>query len=122
MVTKTPMWRSGGSKCTISNRGLKLPAEPPITMMSRLATSIWEYSPIGVATGLTLRSSGQFTYPHLTLSEAFASTSTQRAMVELRPKACLDGTPCFLGAGHPDPHVRWRRVKESATRLSAMGG
>lgn len=34
----------------------------------------------------------------------------------------LDGTPCFLGAGDPDPHVPWNRVKESATRLNAMGG
>lgn len=34
----------------------------------------------------------------------------------------LGGTPCFLGAGDPDPHVPWRRVKESGTRLSAMGG
>ena len=34
----------------------------------------------------------------------------------------LEGTPCFLGAGDPDPHVPWKRVKESATRLSSMGG
>ncbi len=34
----------------------------------------------------------------------------------------LDGTPCFLGAGDPDPHVPWERVKESASALSAMGG
>jgi predicted esterase len=37
------------------------------------------------------------------------------------PFGDLDGTPCFLGSGDPDPHVPWRRVKESGTRLSAMG-
>jgi len=34
----------------------------------------------------------------------------------------LSGTPCFLGAGDPDPHVPGDRVKESASILSAMGG
>ncbi len=34
----------------------------------------------------------------------------------------LDGTPCFLGAGDPDPHVPWARVKESASVLSRLGG
>ena len=34
----------------------------------------------------------------------------------------LDGTPCFLGSGDPDPHVPWRRVLESASVLSALGG
>ena len=34
----------------------------------------------------------------------------------------LNGTPCFLGAGDPDPHVPWERVKESASTLSDMGG
>ncbi|MGB2634604.1 MAG: dienelactone hydrolase family protein [Candidatus Acidiferrum sp.] len=34
----------------------------------------------------------------------------------------LDGTPCFLGSGDPDPHVPWERVKESASALSALGG
>jgi len=32
----------------------------------------------------------------------------------------LDGTPCFLGAGDPDPHVPWQRVSESAATLRAM--
>ena len=34
----------------------------------------------------------------------------------------LSGTSCFLGAGDPDPHVPWERVKESASVLSALGG
>jgi phospholipase/carboxylesterase len=34
----------------------------------------------------------------------------------------LLGTPCFLGAGDPDPHVPWKRVGESASVLSALGG
>jgi predicted esterase len=34
----------------------------------------------------------------------------------------LGGTPCFLGSSDPDPHVPWERVKESAAKLSAMGG
>jgi predicted esterase len=33
----------------------------------------------------------------------------------------LDGTPAFLGAGDPDPHVPWTRVEESAAVLSRMG-
>jgi phospholipase/carboxylesterase len=33
----------------------------------------------------------------------------------------LSGTPCFLGAGDPDPHVPWKRVEESASVLSALG-
>ncbi len=33
----------------------------------------------------------------------------------------LDGTPAFLGAGDPDPHVPWTRVEESATVLSRLG-
>jgi phospholipase/carboxylesterase len=33
----------------------------------------------------------------------------------------LSGTPCFLGAGDPDPHVPWQRVEESASVLSALG-
>jgi predicted esterase len=33
----------------------------------------------------------------------------------------LDGTPTFLGAGDPDPHVPWARVEESAAVLSRMG-
>jgi phospholipase/carboxylesterase len=33
----------------------------------------------------------------------------------------LAGTPAFLGAGDPDPHVPWDRVKESASVLSALG-
>jgi phospholipase/carboxylesterase len=34
----------------------------------------------------------------------------------------LSGTPCFLGAGDPDPHVPWNRVEESASVLSGLGG
>ncbi len=33
----------------------------------------------------------------------------------------LAGTPLFLGAGDPDPHVPWSRVEESAAVLSRMG-
>jgi glyoxalase family protein len=33
----------------------------------------------------------------------------------------LDGTPAFLGAGDPDPHVPWERVEESAAVLERMG-
>jgi len=34
----------------------------------------------------------------------------------------LAGTPCFLGAGDPDAHVPWERVKESASVFSSLGG
>jgi predicted esterase len=34
----------------------------------------------------------------------------------------LAGTPIFLGAGDPDPHVPWARVEESGAVLSRMGG
>ena len=34
----------------------------------------------------------------------------------------LSDTPCFLGAGDPDPHVPWKRVEESASVLSTLGG
>jgi phospholipase/carboxylesterase len=34
----------------------------------------------------------------------------------------LAGTPCFLGAGDPDPHVPFKRVEESASILSGLGG
>ena len=33
----------------------------------------------------------------------------------------LVGTPAFLGAGDPDPHVPWQRVEESAAVLEKMG-
>jgi hypothetical protein len=33
----------------------------------------------------------------------------------------VDGTPTFLGAGDPDPHVPWTRVEESAAVLSRHG-
>lgn len=33
----------------------------------------------------------------------------------------LAGTPVFLGAGDPDPHVPWSRVEESAEVLARMG-
>jgi len=34
----------------------------------------------------------------------------------------LVGTPCFFGAGDPDPHVPWERVGESASVFTALGG
>lgn len=34
----------------------------------------------------------------------------------------LAGTPCFLGSGDPDPHVPFKRVEESASILSDLGG
>lgn len=34
----------------------------------------------------------------------------------------LAGTPVFLGAGDPDPHVPWTRVEETASVLSRLGG
>jgi phospholipase/carboxylesterase len=34
----------------------------------------------------------------------------------------LSGSPCFFGAGDPDPHVPWERVKESASVFSALRG
>ncbi len=34
----------------------------------------------------------------------------------------LAGTPVFLGAGDPDPHVPWVRVDESARVLEGLGG
>ena len=40
---------------------------------------------------------------------------------EFRYPGNLAGTPAFLGAGDPDPHVPWERVEESASVLSAMG-
>lgn len=33
----------------------------------------------------------------------------------------LEGTPVFLGAGDPDPHVPWWRVEETAEALTGMG-
>ena len=33
----------------------------------------------------------------------------------------LSGSPAFLGVGDPDAHVPWRRVRESADVLSALG-
>jgi len=34
----------------------------------------------------------------------------------------LSGTPCFFGAGDPDPHVPWERVQQFASVFSALGG
>ena len=34
----------------------------------------------------------------------------------------LDGTPVFLGASDPDPHVPWARVTETAEVLRGLGG
>jgi phospholipase/carboxylesterase len=33
----------------------------------------------------------------------------------------LAGTPAYLGAGDPDPHVPWRRVEETAEVLRRLG-
>lgn len=33
----------------------------------------------------------------------------------------MDGTPVFLGAGDPDPHVPWARVEETAAVFRALG-
>jgi phospholipase/carboxylesterase len=33
----------------------------------------------------------------------------------------LDGTPAFLGAVDPDPHVPWQRVQESGSVLASLG-
>ncbi|MFZ4575059.1 MAG: alpha/beta hydrolase [Phycisphaerales bacterium] len=33
----------------------------------------------------------------------------------------LEGTPTFIGANDPDPHVPWTRVEESAARLRDLG-
>lgn len=41
---------------------------------------------------------------------------------ELAHQGDLDGTPVFLGAGDPDPHVPWNRVEETAAVLTRMGG
>jgi phospholipase/carboxylesterase len=40
---------------------------------------------------------------------------------EFRYSGGLAGTPAFLGAGDPDPHVPWQRVQESADVLTGMG-
>lgn len=34
----------------------------------------------------------------------------------------LAGTHCFFGAGDRDPHVPWKRVEESASVLTGLGG
>jgi phospholipase/carboxylesterase len=40
---------------------------------------------------------------------------------DFRYSGSLEGTPAFLGAGDPDPHVPWQRVEESGRVLSEMG-
>jgi len=40
---------------------------------------------------------------------------------EFRYPGSLAGTPAFLGAGDPDPHVPWQRVQDSAAVLENMG-
>ena len=42
--------------------------------------------------------------------------------VDLAHRGDLAGTPVFLGAGDPDPHVPWARVEETAAVLTRMGG
>lgn len=37
-------------------------------------------------------------------------------------KGNLDGTPCLVASGDPDPHVPWTRVQETAAALAALGG
>ncbi|MDX1503810.1 MAG: dienelactone hydrolase family protein [Thermoanaerobaculia bacterium] len=37
------------------------------------------------------------------------------------PAGSLDGTPVFLGAGDPDPHVPWRRVEQTRAVFEGMG-
>lgn len=36
------------------------------------------------------------------------------------PHGSLSGTPVFLGASNPDPHVPWARVQDTASVLTAM--
>ena len=38
-----------------------------------------------------------------------------------RYRGDLAGTPAFLGAGDPDPHVPWARIEESGAVLRRMG-
>lgn len=40
---------------------------------------------------------------------------------ELAHRGDLAGTPVFLGAGDPDPHVPWQRVEETAAVFTRMG-
>jgi phospholipase/carboxylesterase len=40
---------------------------------------------------------------------------------EFHYSGSLAGTPAFLGAGDPDPHVPWHRVEESAAVLTSLG-
>jgi predicted esterase len=37
-------------------------------------------------------------------------------------RGSLAGTPIFLGAGDPDPHVPFERVEETGAVLTRMGG
>lgn len=37
------------------------------------------------------------------------------------PRGALRGTPVYLGASRPDPHVPWERVEQTAEALGAMG-
>lgn len=41
--------------------------------------------------------------------------------IQWRNRGRLDGTPVFLGAGDPDPHVPWWRVEETAAFLTGLG-
>lgn len=46
---------------------------------------------------------------------------TPRDYLGLFTGGSLGGTPAFLGAGDPDPHVPWARVEESADVLRRLG-
>ena len=42
-------------------------------------------------------------------------------LITLKHSGDLQGTPVFLGAGDPDPHVPWARVQESAELFRSLG-
>jgi predicted esterase len=42
-------------------------------------------------------------------------------LITLKHNGDLQGTPVFLGAGDPDPHVPWARVQASAELFRSLG-
>lgn len=52
---------------------------------------------------------------------AFTGGLIGPAGTDFHHSGSLAGTPAFLGAGDPDPHVPWERVQESAKVLANMG-